>query len=380
MNLKNKIDWRNKMNISVLGAGNGGLAIAGYLALKQHTINLYSPFTEEIKPIKKKGGIQLEGRINGFGKLNLATTDIKKAIKNAEIIMVVVPAFAHAEIAKDCAPYLQDNQIIVLNPGRTGGALEFNHLLEQEKIKAKVIVAEAQTLIYACRKTGSNSNKVLIHGIKKRVSLAALPATKTEKIIKKVQKLYPQFQAAENVLETSLDNIGAVFHPAIMLNENNPDFYDITPETAQLLERIDNERLRVADAFGIKLKSAEQWLEETYNAKGGNLYEKITNNQAYKGIKRPEGFKVRQITEDVPYGLVPIALLGKEIGVSVPSSRAIIVECCHRVGRNFWQQGRDLKKMGLSGMNIKEIKNFVSYGLKPKGGSARSWIAEGGQI
>jgi len=140
------------------------------------------------------------------------------------------------------------------------------------------------------------------------------------------------------------------------------DFYNIIPETAAILEKIDKERLKVAKVFGLKLKSAEQWLEEAYGAQGKNLYEKITGNKAYQGIKGPKKFNVRQITEDVPYGLVPISLLGKKMGINTPYSDTIITECSFLLNKNFWQTGRTLEKIGLSEMNMKEIKKFVNYG------------------
>lgn len=360
------------MKIAVLGAGNGGPAIASYLASEGFGVNLCSPFPKEIKPIQKLGGIQLEGKITGFGKLNLVTTNIEKAIKNVEIIMVVAPAFAHAQIAKDCAPHLKNGQIIILNPGRTGGALEFNHVLEKMKVKADITIAETNTLIYACRKTGPN--KVLIHGIKKRVSLAALPATETKKIIEKVQVLYPEFHSAKNVLETSFDNIGAVFHPMIMLShihrisqKEDFHFYNIIPATAEILEKVDEERLKIAKAFGIKLKSAAQWLEQAYHAKGKTLYEKIINNEAYKGIKVPKKLKnVRQINEDVPFGLVPLVSFAELAKVYCPCSEAIISACSLLQDRNFEFEGRNLNNLGLAGMSIKEIKDFVNFGRRKK--------------
>ena len=361
----------NKPEIAVLGAGNGGLAMAGHLSLKGFKVNLYSPFPKELALIRKKQGIQVRGKIKGFGKLNLATNDIKKAIKNAEIIMVVAPAFAHRVIAENCAPHLKDGQIIVLNPGRTGGVLEFIQVLKEKNILAKVIVIEAQTLIYACRKI--DSDKVWISGIKNRVSLAALPATKTRRVIKKVQLLYPQFQAAKNVLETSFDNIGAVFHPVIMLSHASRikrgeefNFYDIDPETAKLLEEVDKERMETAKAFGIELKSAKQWLEHTYGVEGKTLYEKIIKNKAYKGIKAPREFNVRQITEDIPYGLVPIVLLARLARVSTPHSDNVINKCSHLLNRNLRQKGRNLENLGLSEMNIKKIKRLVNYGRRQK--------------
>ncbi|MBN2395037.1 MAG: NADP transhydrogenase subunit alpha, partial [Candidatus Atribacteria bacterium] len=48
------------MKVTVIGAGNGGLAIASHLALQGHQVNLYSIFKEELEPIIAKGGLELE--------------------------------------------------------------------------------------------------------------------------------------------------------------------------------------------------------------------------------------------------------------------------------------------------------------------------------
>jgi len=85
------------MKITVIGAGNGGLAIASYLALNGHKVNLYSIFQEELEPIIKKGGIELEGVEEGFAILNKVTDNIELAIDGADLIMIVTPANAHAK-------------------------------------------------------------------------------------------------------------------------------------------------------------------------------------------------------------------------------------------------------------------------------------------
>ena len=42
------------MKVTVIGAGNGGLAIASHLALKGHVVNLYSIFQEELDQLSQK--------------------------------------------------------------------------------------------------------------------------------------------------------------------------------------------------------------------------------------------------------------------------------------------------------------------------------------
>ena len=107
------------MKITVIGAGNGGQAIAGYLALQGYKVYLYDRSLPKIEELKRKRGIQLTGRIVGFGEIHCFTTSIEEAVKNAEIVMVTTVANAHADIARSIAPYISDGMMIILNPGRT---------------------------------------------------------------------------------------------------------------------------------------------------------------------------------------------------------------------------------------------------------------------
>jgi len=169
-------------------------------------------------------------------------------------------------VARTCAPHLRDGQVLILNPGRTGGALEFARVLEDEGVRDRVTVAEAQSLLYACRLIGPA--RVRITGIKNEIRLAAFAATQTVAVIEAIRPLLPQFGPAANVLETSFDNVGAVFHPTTMvLNASRIEagqdfgFYrNMTPAVARLLDAVDQERLAVARAFGVELESAGEWL------------------------------------------------------------------------------------------------------------------------
>jgi len=358
-----------RLKVAVLGAGNGAHAIAGHLGAKGFPVRLYNKFEEEIEGMRERGGITLEGVVEGFGPVELVTTDPAPVIGWADVIMVVVPAFAHRFMARTCAPHLRDGQIVVLNPGRTGGALEFAHTLHQESVTAQVLIAEAQTLIYACRISGPA--RVHIMGLKKRVPVAALPATGTPRLIETVRQLYPEFVPAANVLETSLNNIGAVFHPSTMLLNANRieageefDFYKgMTPTVVGFLEVINGERMAVAQAYRVEAVSAEDWLAMAYEGiQGDTLYERIQSNEAYRGIKAPKTLDMRYLTEDVPCGLVPIACLAEAAGLETPASRGVVDVACGLLKQNFWAEGRGLSQLGLAGMTVEEIRRYVENG------------------
>ena len=76
--------------IAVLGAGHGGCAFSGHLAMKGFEVGLYEhqKFKKNIEEIKERGGVELTGAIEGFGKFSNATTNIKEVISGADVIMV----------------------------------------------------------------------------------------------------------------------------------------------------------------------------------------------------------------------------------------------------------------------------------------------------
>ena len=231
---------------AIIGGGNGGQSMAGDLAIMGFNVRLYDIFPETIEAINRQGGIEVKGQVEGFGRLELATTNISEALNGSEIVVVVAPALAHAAIAKDCAPYLQDNQVVVLHPGATFGVLEFKKVLEEEGCNANVILAETESLLYACRcnKPG-NAN---IFGVKKRLKMASFPAKEINKVIEMVNTAFPQMYGGANIMEIDLGNLNAMMHPAPTLlntslieSEHEWLYYleGITPSIGEYVEEMD---------------------------------------------------------------------------------------------------------------------------------------------
>lgn len=364
---------RSFPRFAVLGAGHGGRAMAAHLSFMGFSVNLYNhkdverDYEIDLGKIKARGGIELEGVIEGFGELNIVSSNIREVIDGVDVIMVVVPAHAHKYMAKACAPYLQDGQIILLNPGRTGGALEFKNILKEEGVTAQVRVAESQTLVYTCRSVGFTRSKIF--GIKRVVPLAALPATETKSVLEVVNEAYPQFIPASNVLETSLDNIGAVFHPTLTLLNSGRiestrgefEFYleGASPHVCKVLEAVDKERIDVAKALDVKTTPIKEWLTLAYGVKGKNLFEALQNNPAYKGIRAPPNLQHRYVFEDIPTGLVPFSSLGDMLVVPTPTIKTLINLASAMFETNFWDRGRTVERLGLAGLTVREIRELV---------------------
>ncbi|TET71680.1 MAG: NADP transhydrogenase subunit alpha [Candidatus Aminicenantes bacterium] len=369
--IKNLLEKKPKdQKFCVLGAGHGGLAMAGHLAIKGFNVNLYNRGRNRIKPVIQRKGIKVEGEVKGFGKIELASTSIQECIKDVDVLMVVVPAYAHPFIAEACAPYLKENQVVILNPGRTGGALEFYNVLKQKKLKRFPFIAEAQTFLYASRALGPAHAKIF--SIKNSVPLATLPAYWIPGVLKIINRAFPQFIPGDNIFKTSFENIGAIFHPALTIlnagwiESTYGDFeYYIkgaSQSVAQVLEKLDKERLDVAAALGIKVMSARAWLYTAYSATGNNLHEAIQDNPGYLGIKAPDRLHHRYVDEDVPMSLVPLASIGDMLKVETPTIKSIIRLASIMRGIDFWKKGRTVKNLGIKGMTIKEIRLLAVTG------------------
>jgi len=363
----------NKTHYTVIGAGHGGKAMAAHLALMGFPVALYNRTLENVAAIQARRGVELEsyeGGPRGFGHLTLVTSDMGEALEQAEVIMVVVPATAHADIAQAAAPHLRDGHIVVLNPGRTGGALEFVKTLHDAGCPADVTVAEAETLIYASRSDGPAEARIF--RVKQTVPLAALPAMRTAQVLEILAPAYPQFIDGTSVLHTGMNNMGAIFHPALtILNAGRIEstrgdfqFYidGVTLSVARLLEVLDRERVTVAAALGIRARTALEWLKMAYDATGADLHEAIHNQPGYYGIQAPPTLNHRYITEDVPMSLVPIAAFGQRYGVSVRGIDSVIRLACIIHRTDYWRRGRTLEKLGIEQLSVGEVTRYVMEG------------------
>lgn len=343
--------------------------MAGHLALSGFRVNLWNRTAERIEHIRLRGGIDLEGIVSGEGRLELATSDLKEAIADAKVIMVALPASAHRDIATALADVIQDGQVVVLNPGRTGGAMEVQSVFAKKGVSTDVTIAEAQTFVFTSRRIEPTS--AYIFDIKNEVAVAALPSYKTPEVLKLLRVAFPQFIPGDNVLKTGLENVGAIFHPGVMIlnaariesSHGDFEYYleGITPSVAAILEAMDRERVQVADALGIRTHSAREWLYLTYGSPGKDLYQAVQSTPGYKGIMAPAHLNHRYILEDVPMSLVPIASIGEELGVRSTTIQAVIHLASMIHGRDFWKEGRTVERLGIKGLSVKEIR-FLAVG------------------
>lgn len=317
--------------VTIIGGGHQGLAMAAHLSLNNVECYLWNRTEQNIRDIIENRNVFCQGIVTGIAHIQHASSKIEECLQ--KLIMVTTPSSAHNDIAKMLAPYVGENHIIVLNPGRTFGAREFTKALKDNGCKTLPLIAETQTIIYTCRR--NDGNTISIYALKSGVPIASDDVRKTQVILEALPEcIRNYFSIAESDIYTSLGNVGMILHCAPMLmnigwiESQMVDFkyyYEgLSPSITKVLEKIDAERVAVSKAMGVEIETLIEWLVRTYGTHGANLFECLQNNVYYKDIDAPLTIYHRYIEEDVPNGLVPLESAGQFYGVSTPVTSLII--------------------------------------------------------
>lgn len=333
--------------VFVCGGGHQGLSMAAHLALNGLEVTMWNRTPEHVQEVIDTNEIYCNGIVNGTAKIKKASSDICEVV--SDFVMVTTPSSAHKDVARALAPYVHKNMVVVLNPGRTFGAIEFAETLKECGVKQLPHIAETQTIVYTCRR--SDRNSTTIFAMKNDVKIAALHDGDIYYIIQKTPDcLKPYFNIVSSVAYTSLMNVGMVLHCApVMMNvgwieTQKVDFkyyYDgISKSVSGLLEKIDSERIAVANKLGYDIESTADWMKRVYGVSGHNLFECIRNNESYKEIDAPPTIYCRYILEDVPNGLVPIENIAIKLGVDTPNITTVINIACSVLNIDFRANGR----------------------------------------
>ncbi len=358
--------------IAIFGAGNGGIASAGDLAMRGFEVSLYElpEFKTNIEAFNVSKRIELVEAITGYGEIRNVGVDFAEATKNADILLVVTPAVAHRKIAALLAPHVKEGQIVYLNPGSTFGALEFAKIFRDMGVKGKVPIVENSTLTYGARRLGPNKVRVFVQS--KEVLEGVFPAKDTDQVFDALKSVYPMNIKAKNVMESSLNNLNPSIHaPATLLSagkiERTGEFAiyreGVTPSVARVNEAMDNERVALLRAFGFREWSLnDQTIAHGYSKGGKTLYETLHSEQ-FESVQGKMTLDHRFLTEDVGYGTVSFASLGEQLKIPMPTCRAIIELTSTLLGEDYWKaEKRSMRYLGLDGMSKGALIDFLENG------------------
>ena len=355
------------MKVTVIGSGNGGLAVAFDWAQHGHRVRLYAQaeHADNIEAVQANGGISSEGILEGFTPMVYCGTDIAQAMEGAEAVFVVGPAFATEDFGRDMAPHLRPGMVVVICPGSCAGALAFKRAAGLSLHDQSVIVGETSTLPYAARADGLGTVHIF-HKFDTGLFAAAVPKSGNLRLLEVIRDVYPLIQEAVTIFQTTLQNGNPVIHPAVtlmnagLLERTGGDFYfyeeGITASVGRVMEAVDAERLAIAKALGVTILSEpDLGVRQGYMTQS-NYTTGYSKAPGFLGIKAPNRIDSRYLSEDVGFTMVFFSDLATRLHVPSPVMDAIIEIASVVLGRDLRRVGtRTMTTLGLDELSAEQL-------------------------
>lgn len=352
------------MDITIVGAGNGGTAFAADVKAKGHTVTLLKTSNkgdmEHFSYLKNNNGqvklIKPTGTITVY--LDQVTTDFAVALTSkTELIVIFMPTNYHEKLIQKMVPYLHDKQLILLEPGYLSTAF---FLTYAEGIDLTIIEAESSPL--DCRITEPGVVTVSFENVCNRIGVH--PRERGEEVVRKLESLKYNFKLLQSVVESSLHNPNLIVHtiggimsiPRIDYSKGNYWMYKevFSPTVWNMVLDLDDEKMAILEALNLpklsyleacKIRNCEECSTETAKAIFDHYAE-------FDSVKGPEVSNSRYITEDVPEGLVLLESLGLALDVPTPVCSALITIASSFLQIDFRETGRTIEKLGKEQLRI----------------------------
>jgi hypothetical protein len=367
-----RADEMHLIKITVCGGGNGAQTLMAVAACNLGClVDLYAPFGDEAARLRAgvaaHGGLEVTGAVQARARPRCISADPAEVIPGSEVVVLVLPAFAHEVTLRQIAPFLDQGAWVGAIPARGGFDYCAANVLEEQG-RGDVGIFGLQTLPWACR-IEEYGQVVHVLGVKQAVDAASRPAARFGQLIPLLARMLGLgVDAAAGFLALTLANTGQLIHPGIMYGhfaswegvpyDAAPLFYQgLNEEGARVLADLSDEvqaiRARLDEALDLSaVRPLKDWLMRAYGeaiADPSNLRSAFVTNRAYAGLKAPmlqvapggfvPDFGARYLAEDVPFGLAVSRAIAALSGVETPVMDRVIAWTGERLGKDYL--GRD---------------------------------------
>lgn len=351
--------------VTICGGGNGAQALVPIAANNLGCpVDVYAPFGDEAARLG--GEIETSGAVRSRAQARKASADPSYVIPGSDLIVLVLPAFAHESTLRQIIPFLDRDALVGAIPARGGFDYCAASILAAHG-REDISLFGLQTLPWACR-IKEYGRQVHILGVKKTVDAACRPAGKNQETADLLgQMLAMPIGLAANGLALTLANTGQLIHPGIMYGlfsrwdgapfEEAPLFYHgLSEYGASVLEGLSDEvqeiRAKLEGTLDLSaVRPLKSWLLHSYGDLVGDpatLRSAFLTNSAYAGLRAPmketapgkllPDLGARYLSEDVPYGLVASRAIAQLAGVRTPVMDTVITWAGAQLGKDYLER------------------------------------------
>jgi opine dehydrogenase len=344
-----------------------GAVCAADLTLSGHDVRfaVFPEQQDQLPAVRKAGGFTVEGEAKhlvskktGFAKLDRICESTAEALKDAEVVLIEVDIQQLEKKVGALIPEFARGAVVHVQSHGYWPAARLTPLLRKAG-REDVLVTEAPAPTHAARISGT---VVTPKGLRSGIQVATVPASRSSEALARLKPLFPYFQAASSVLQTGLENLNLIVHPAMVLpnvgameraklDGRQFAFYQdgVVPAAGVLGDALDAERKRVCEAYGVEHTPMAKAIEQYYGYRSGTFYEAM-QNPVYKSFPpfQPDIWR-SWASDDLPYAIVPCVQLAEQAGIAAPLHRGFAEILGVLLGVDPWKCGPSLADMDLEG-------------------------------
>lgn len=322
------------MKTTIVGGGNIGIQFAVHCAEKEHEVTVYTS-----KPEIYDGHLNIVddvGVTTHEGDIKLATADPELAFRNAEFIMVSMPATMMKSIAETIYSHSDSNPIIGVVPGNGGSECAFRKCIERGNVFFGIERVPAIARLVQKGKTVKST------GYRDELHVAALPKKNAKMCAELIAGIFDKKTTViPNFLNLTMTPSNPILHTTrlrTMFEDWHEGFtYDRVPlfyeewddASSELLITCDEEVQDICRAlpeFDLQYVKSLRVHYESPTVEA--MTRKISSIAAFKGLTTPvikveEGLipdlHSRYFTADFSYGLTVIKQVADFAGVKIPN-------------------------------------------------------------
>lgn len=401
----NPLGADKELTIVIAGGGNATHVLLGLLGSNpKYTVRLWDVVAKEVETFKTQlaanDNMMTLNNTGGAtpevtqGKVDKVSTDPADVLPGADLLLIAVPAFAHEVYLKGSVPFASPKMAVGCMVAEGGFDWQLRDMYKD--LFHSMVTFAMETLPWACR-LQEYGKSAEIKGTKDKVSVAITPDHAVEGVLGFLNAAIsvhsrPQFLSSGNYMAPTLMNINGYFHPCIVYGEflnwdgktayaEKPPFYEGVKQEAagDLILQMSDEYMAIKAAVNkahpeVDLHTVIPMRDFFFNAykndiaDGSTFARALNTNKGYKGLTHsmvpaPDGnglfpdWNSRYLTEDIPFGLVPIKGIALTVGVPTPAIDRTIEWCQAKMGKEYLVNGQ------LSGKDIGESRCPQRYGF-----------------
>jgi opine dehydrogenase len=358
------------MRVCILGAGSVAFGMAAYLAQAGHEPVLWSPSGNGTAGLALGAPLTSRNAVEGAFEVGTAATP-DEAVSGAGAVVVALPAYGHRAVIEAVAPHLSPDQVVIFSSHASFGALYLSRLLAERGLVLPIVVWG--TTLVTARKTGDT--EVSVNTVRQKVDVATIPHSAAEQGHALCTMLFgDRFVPRDGLMAIALSNLNPQNHLGIALlnltrmekGETWGQGEHVTPAVGRVIEALDLERLAIAEALGLEVRTVQQHFSLSFHVPQDSV--SAMNQEMHRqgrGGFGPTTAESRYVLEDVPFGLCCTVLLGRLVGRPAVLHEAGITLMSAAYGRDLAAINDLLPAAGIEAMPLEELLRTAANGYTP---------------